>query len=528
MSSRLAGLSAGAQQQVIVTAQALDAGRVDEAERALAPLLARDGGHAEVLRLSAGIFSLRGRHRDAVAAIARALAQRPNDAMYHNTAATVLAESGDFDAAIAALRQASALQPDLAAAWYNLGILLTRCVRYDEAAAALRRAVELSPDHVLARAQLADLLRMAGDGAAAVAQYRALLRERPWSGMAWWGLADMKTLALDAADGAAMRAALSDARASDDDRIATGFALARALDEQGRYAESLDALGAANVRALARRRWNAPAFRALIDANAAAFDAPHARATDAALGRDVIFVVGLPRSGTTLVEQILASHSQVSGAGELPDLGLTLGEESRRLGAPFPRWAGVLGASDWQRLGERYLARTAFWRRERPISVDKMPANWVYIDAIRAMLPGAHIVICRRDPLETCLSCYRQHFAGNDYTRTFEDLGAYWHDFDRSARRAAARDPAHVREHVYEALQREPEREIRTLLEFCGLPFEAACLDFHRTQRSVGSPSAMQVREPLKRDTARADRYGALLDPLRRALGLAPFGGAAR
>jgi len=528
MSSRLAGLSAGAQQQVIATAQALDAGRVDAAEQALAPLLARDSGHAEVLRLSAGIASLRGRHAEAVAAIARALAQRPDDAMYHNTAATVLAESGDFDAAIATLRRACALQPNLAAAWYNLGILLTRCVRYDDAAVALQRAVELEPSHVLARAQLADLLRMQGDGAAAVVQYRALLRERPWSGMAWWGLADMKTVALEAADADAMHAALADPRAGDDDRIATGFALARALDEQGRYAESLAAIAAANARALARRRWNAPAFHALIEANAAAFDAPHAHALDTTLGRDVIFVVGLPRSGTTLVEQILASHSQVSGAGELPDLGLTLGEESRRRGQPFPRWAGALAPEDWQRLGERYLARTAFWRRERPVSVDKMPANWVYVDAIRAMLPGAHVVVCRRDPLETCLSCYRQHFAGNDYTRTFEDLGAYWHDCDRSARRVVARAPVHVREHVYEALQREPEREIRALLAFCGLPFEAACLEFHQTRRSVGSPSAMQVREPLRRDTARAERYGALLDPLRRALGLAPFAGAAR
>jgi len=142
------------------------------------------------------------------------------------------------------------------------------------------------------------------------------------------------------------------------------------------------------------------------------------------------------------------------------------------------------------------------------------------------MLPGARIVVCRRDPLETCLSCYRQHFAGNDYTRTFGDLAAYWRDFDRTARRTVQQHPHNVREHVYESLLLDPPARIRALLDFCGLPFEAACVNFHETRRTVGSPSAMQVRQPLRRDTARADRYGAALDSLRGALGLRPFGRA--
>jgi len=524
MSSRLAGLSPAAAQQVIATAQALEAGRIGEAEQALRAPLAAFPDHPEVLRLRAGMLSQRGEHAAAVQAMQRAVTQRPQDGLYHNTLAAVLAQAGEFDVAIAALRRACELQPRLAAAWYNLGILLTRCVRYDEAADALQRAVELEPDHVLARAQLADLLRISDHSDAAIAAYRRVLVERPWTGMAWWGLADMKTLRLGEADGAAMRAALGDARASDDDRIATGFALAKALDDQGRYAESLDVLAQANAVAQRRRSWNAPAFSAFVDAIHAAFEPSPALASDGNLGHELIFVVGLPRSGTTLAEQILASHSQVTGAGELPDLGLVLSEESRRRALPFPQWVRTQQPADWQRLGRRYLERTAYWRRERPVSVDKMPNNWAYIAAMRAMLPGARIVVCRRDPLETCLSCYRQHFAGNDYTRTFTDLAAYWRDFDRSTRSAHERHPRHVREHVYEALLVAPEAQIRALLEFCGLPFEPACLNFHETRRTVGSPSAMQVRQPLRRDTARAERYGASLDPLRAALGMAPFG----
>lgn len=525
-SSRLQGLGNDAVQHVIATAHALEAGRADEAARALSGALASDPDHPEVLRLQAGMLSLRGQHAEAVRAMQSALDRRPQDALYHNTMATVLADAGQLDAAIAELERACELQPGLAAPWYNLGVLLSRGVRYAKAADALRRAIALSPEHASARAQLADLLRISDRSDEAIAEYRTLLAEQPWAGMAWWGLADIKTLRMTAEDSAAIEHALRDSRASDDDRIAMGFALAKALDDQGRYAESLDALAQANAIARRRKTWNAAGFDAAVDAIAASFSSMTTVAANAELGRDVIFVVGMPRSGTTLVEQILASHASVEGAGELTDLPLVIGEENRRRGLPFPQWAGAMQPADWERLGHRYLERTAYWRRRRPIFVDKMPNNWIYIDAIRAMLPGAHIVVCRRDALETCLSCYRQRLAGNDYTRTFGDLAAYWRTFDRHARRALAQYPAYVHEHVYESLLADPESEIRSLLAFSALPFDAACLDFHETRRDVGSPSAMQVRQPLRRDTARAARYGALLDPLRIELGLPRFGAA--
>jgi hypothetical protein len=141
------------------------------------------------------------------------------------------------------------------------------------------------------------------------------------------------------------------------------------------------------------------------------------------------------------------------------------------------------------------------------------------------MLPGAKIICCRRDPLETCFSCYRQHLDNHEYVRTFADLAAYWRDFDRSVRHWHSLHPAHIHEQIYEDLTASPDRVIRTLLDFCGLPFEQGCLRFHETRRDVSTPSAMQVRQPLRTDTARAPRYGALLDPLRSALGLPLFTG---
>lgn len=523
--ARLQGLDNAAAQQVVATAQALGLGRADQAAAQLAPALKAYPDHPEVLRLHAGIRNLRGDYAAARRAMERAVEQRPMDGLYHNTLGTILGASGDFDGAVRALHRACELQPGLATAWYNLGVMLTRCVRNEEASQALRRAVELAPDNMDARALLGDLLRMRGDIEASTSEYRKVLAERPWTGMAWWGLADLRISALALGDVERMRAALRDHRASDEDRIAIGFALAKALDEGGHYRESLDELKRANAIARLRQHWNAQTFSTFVDRIDQSFSPSPAPAPTADLGHEILFIVGLPRSGTTLVEQVLASHSQVEGAGELPDLSMVIGEESRRRSKPFPHWVAETRPEDWQRLGERYLERTAYWRRTRPMFTDKLPGNWMYMGAIRAMLPGAHVVVCRRDPLETCFSCYRQLLPqGTEFSRTPEDLAAFWRDFDRSANLWSNLHPTHVYEHSYETMVTQPEASIRKLLDACGLQFEEATLRFHETDREVRSPSATQVRRPLQTDTAHAERYGDLLDPLRLSLGMPAFG----
>lgn len=515
--SRLHGIDRPLAMRVVAAAQALQAGRVDEAERELAPVLAALPDHPEVLRLHAGMRSLRGDHASAIQAASRGVAQRPDDPLQHNTLGTVLAEAGQYDEAIAALRRCCELQPGYAVARYNLGVLLTRCVRHDEAIVALREAVALAPAHADARALLADMLRVSGRADEAAAEYRRILAERPWTGMAWWGLADLKTMKFEAGDVARMESALRDARASDDDRVAIGFALAKALDDEGRLSESLASLARSNEIARRRRRWDAAAFARQMAAVRAAFDAaPPVAPGD--FGKEAIFITSLPRSGSTLVEQILASHSAVEGAGELPDLPLVIAEESRRRAQAFPAWVPAMQAADWRRLGQRYLERTAHWTARRPRFTDKLPNNWYYFCAIRAMLPGARIIAVRRDPLETCFSCYRQLLHNNEYSRSFEDLAGFWREFDRAVVAALRLQPAQLFESVHEQLVAAPEARIRALLEHCGLAFEPGCLEFHRTERDVRSPSAMQVRQPLRRDTARAARYGDLLDPLRAAL----------
>ncbi len=526
MTSRLQGLGDATRQHVVRAGAALDAGRLDAASQSLAAIPPAEAGHPEVLRMRAGVHSLRGQHQEAVAAMRRAVAQRPDDALYCNTLGTVYGNAGNYDAAVEVLQRACQLQPGLALAWFNLGVMLIRGVRNGEAEVALHKAVELDPGQSAARALLGDELRNRGAVSEAAAQYRQILARQPWVGQAWWGLAELKTTRFADDDIQRMQTAMQRPEASDDDLIAIGFALAKALADAGRYAESLAALAQANALARQRQSWDAAGFSASITAVDAAFSPAPEGADTPTLGQEVIFITSLPRSGSTLVEQILASHSAVEGAGELVDLPAVLAEESQRRGEPFPRWVPAMRPADWERLGRRYLERSLHWQGRRPRFTDKLPNNWIYIGAIRAMLPGAHVIACRRDPLETCLSCYRQRFAGNEYTRTFGDLAGFWRDFDRSIRHWSSLHPDHVLEHGYEDLLADPEASIRRLLAFCDLPFEAACLQFHATRRDVHTPSATQVRQPLQRDTARAPLYGALLDPLRAALGYPPFAGS--
>jgi len=521
--SRFDGLSPSASRRLAAATQALTLGRLVDAEQRLHGLLAVYPNHPEVLRMSAGLQSLRGDFNGALAIMERAIALRPNDAAYWSTFGSALIDAARFDEAIDALRHACELDTQYTTAWYNLGIAYIRSMRVDEAAVALRRAVSQAPElEVNARVALGDILRAEGRYDEAIAEYRATIKQRVHAGNAWWGLADIKTQRFADEALEKLREAMRHPAASQDDLSAMGFALARALDDRGLYADSLAALAQAHARVRARKLWDAARFSAQIDAILKAFTPPPAGAPEP-LGHDAIFIASMPRSGSTLTEQVLASHSQVDGGGEVADLTSVLMEESKRFNKPFPEFVAALTPGDWERMGRNYLERISRWRGGRARFTDKMPSNWYYVGAIRAMLPGARIIVVRRDPVETCLACYRQMMAYHEYTRTFDDLATYWHDFDRAVKYWRLIHPEHVYESIYEEFVGDPEARIRELLQFCDLPFEPGCLEFHKSERRVHTPSATQVREPLRRDTARTHRYGALLDPLRAALGMPSF-----
>jgi tetratricopeptide (TPR) repeat protein len=519
---RFAGLSPDMAQRAVAIAQALEQGRIDEAERGVIAALALAPKHPEILRLLGTIQLARRRSDEAIDTLVQSLKGRPQDALTLHTLAGAYEAQMDLRNALAAARRACEMGPELVVCWFNFGRLLFVNGHLDQAITILKHTVALAPQHVHARTMLASVLNIDGRPQEAVAHYRDILAQNPANGQAWWGLATLKPMRLDAMDIAQMRKALQRTDPGENDRISIGYALAHALEHAGDYAQAFATLQEANARARRLHPWNGDEFTARVESVHQAFAGTYANAGNDQ-GQEVIFIASLPRSGSTLTEQILASHSQVEGTAELPDVLQVIMDESDRVRQPFPQWVATHTAEQWRALGQRYLERTARWRKERPRFTDKMPGNWLYTGAILAMLPRARIVVARRDPLETCLGCYRYQFTRQDFTHDFRSLAEMWREFDRLCKFWVERCPDRVREQVYEELQADPEAQIRELLAFCDLPFEQACLNFHATKRRVTTPSASQVRQPMRRDTARATKYGALLDPLRTALGLPPF-----
>ncbi len=520
---RAEGLSESGRRLLTQAADSIRQRRADAAEAHLASVSALAPAHPEVLRLRALVAQLRSRHDEAAKLLRRVLDVRPYDALPWNNYGSALAELGDIDGAVAAFRQSAALAPQRAAPWFNLGRALDIHGRVDEAHEALTNALARDPAHISARVTLARVLQFMGRIGEAEAEYRRVLATHPDSPLAWFGLSTVRTARFSAEDTRAIERAYAREDLTRDERIGAGFALAKALEDQDRHAEAFAVLTAANAAKRRTLQWDARVFNHYTRSVAQMFARPAATSAPPERGREVIFVFGLPRSGSTLVEQILAAHPSVNGANELETLNLVMADESQRRGSLFPLWVPQAGPADWERLGNDYLERTAQWRTERPIFTDKGLTNWGYVGALRAMLPGARFVNCRRDPVENCLACFRQSFARElGFTYDLAEMASFWHDYDRLMRLWHLRYPGFIHDVVHEQLVVDPETQIRALLEACGLPFDPACLRFHEVERNVRNASAAQVRQPLRADTARAGRYGTLLDPLRAMLADTP------
>ncbi len=519
MKKRLTGLSPRTARVVERLATAIGRRDLTAASNALVGAVASAPQHPEVLRLQGVLQQLQGRPADAVATLRQALHKWPDDPVILNNLGSALRASGDMDGALRAYAEVTEKAPELAAGWYNLGKTLKVLARIEEAREALGRALKAEPGHVAARVVLADTLKALGDIEGAAAAYRQVLRADPGRGRAWFGLANLKTVPFTSGETAELAQQLENPARAGEDRVFMGFAYAKALEDSTRYAEAFVALEMANARKRRLLDWNAQECSRRIDAIDEAFRVAPARAETGAQGKEVILVVSLPRSGSTLVEQILSAHPEVEGASELPDLPAVIEQESRRRNRPFPEWAHHADARDWQRLGEDYLRRTRRWRQQRPRFTDKGLDNWQLVGAAMTMLPEARVVVCRRDPLETCLACFRQLFSsGQAFSYSIDDVVAYWRDFDRLCRLWLAQFPDRVHEITHESLLADPEHTIRELLAACSLPFDEACLTPHQSRRVVRTASAAQVRQPLRQDTRRAPLYGDSLDGLRSAL----------
>ena len=496
----------------------IEQGDVTTAEQYLIIALAESPAHPELMRGLGALQLRRGYVEQAVATLLAASASLPGDVGVRVALASAFAASDRHDEALGALGDAAAFARNVDE-WLSIGILADHEGYSELAGRAAGRALMLDRENAQALLLRGRSSQILGRIEAAALDYRAVTARPQVAARAWFALADLKTVKLSAAELSALERMFKRTDASLDDRTMLAFALGKGLEDAGDYTRAFETFERANQLARMQRFWSAADFSAQVDEVTSAF---MARTTGAPgdFGKEVIFLVGLPRSGTTLIEQVLAAHSQVEGASELPYLNMVIAAESKRLRQPFPRWAAQASPGDWQRLGSEYLRLSARWRAQRPVATDKLPENWLLAGAAVAMMPGARVVDCRRDALETCWSCYKQLFAPGrvGFAYNFASLAAYWHDYVRASGAWSELFPERYRLQLYEAFVAEPEAQTRLLLQFCGLEFEAACLRSHEAQRSVRSASAAQVRQPLQRNTARTAPYAELLDPLRRLL----------
>jgi tetratricopeptide (TPR) repeat protein len=432
------------------------------------------------------------RPAEALEALDRLLEEGEDEGGHHNLRAAALGRLGSYEEAIQIYEQVLARMPDQPKVWMSYGHVLKTVGRTDDGVAAYRRAIAVAPT----------------------------------LGEAWWSLANLKTVKLDGDDIAQIEAALERRDLARPDRFHLHFALGKALDDAGDAERAFSHFAAGNRLRRLGLGYEADETSRGVERSRAFFTRAlfAARAGQGCFAPDPIFILGMPRAGSTLVEQILASHSLVEGTTELPDIPLIArrlsgARDSARL---YPEGLAELEPEALRALGEEYLERARIQRRTgRPYFVDKMPNNWAHVGLIHLILPSARIIDARRHPLDCCFSNFRQHYArGQAFSYSLEDMGRYYADYVSLMAHFDAVLPGRVHRVVHERLLEEPEAEIRRLLDHLGLDFDPACLAFHETRRAVRTASSEQVRRPINRDGVdQWRRYEAWLGPLKQALG---------
>jgi tetratricopeptide (TPR) repeat protein len=488
-------------------------GQLEEAERTYRRVLHEHPENVDAMRLLAMIAYRTGRLDDAERLLRRAVSIAPDFTGAIIDLGRVYKEQHRIAQALEQLQRAIALEPDSFQAHYLLGAALAPAGHTGDAIAAYERALEIKPNHAGALLGLGHVLKTVGRQAEAIEAYRGCIRVKPDNGESYWSLANLKTYRLSDGDIADMEAALRKGGSSEQSEVNLLFALAKAYEDRRDFARAWQYYREGNARQRMREPYDPVQTEVMTDAVIEVFDREFLE-RNSGLGNpdpSPIFVLGLPRSGSTLIEQILASHSMVEGTAELPYLGRvsTSLNRNRANGINYPRAVRELEAAHFRALGGDYLELAGTHRTEgRPRFIDKMPNNFPLIGFIHLILPNAKIIDVRRHPVDACLGCYRQLFAkGQTFTYDLTDLGEYYLQYQRMMDHWHAVLPGRVLTVQYETVVTGVDSEVRRMLEYCALPFEDACLKFHNTERPIRTASSEQVRRPIYRQAVNFSRH---------------------
>ena len=509
-------------------AAALSEGKLATAEPLLRTRLKQAPTDVAAIRMLAEVAARLGRYGDAEKLLTRALELAPSfEAARHNFA-IVLYRQQKGEAALQEIERLLQSDPS------NLGhrtLMAAALARLGEYARALPLYIKLLKD-MPGEARLwlsyGHALRSTGHQEESVAAYRRCIALTPGFGEAYWSLANLKTYRFGAPEIEAMRNVLKRTDLREEDRYHLEFSLGKALEDNCDFAASFGHYEKGNALRRKSAGYRGDESTAHVRRSKALFTRAFfdERAGSGASAPDPIFVVGLPRAGSTLIEQILSSHSQVEGTMELPDLShlaRELGDQKRKGDvSKYPETLGGLDRERLRALGETYIARTRVQRKTgRPFFIDKMPNNFAHVGMIHLILPNAKIIDARRHPMANCFSAFKQHFArGQTFTYDLMELGRYYRDYAELMAHFDAVLPGRVHRVQYERMVADTEGEVRRLLAYCDLPFEEACLRFNETDRAVRTASSEQVRRPIFTDAVEQWRnYEQWLGPLRDALG---------
>jgi len=475
------------------------------------------------IRLLAEIGIRLGVIDEAIALLERCLELAPDFNVARSNYATALGRQQRFHDAIDQLEQLERAEPDNISHKVQMAAVLSMAGRFDEAHRKFEEVLQRIPDNAGILTSYGHSLRYGGKGTEATEAYLRAIDADPEAGEAYWSLANLKTFRFSDEQVETMRTRLASLKKDSADKFHLAFALGKALEDAKSWDESFQAYATGNS---IKRRFSAydrADTTARVDAMLAECG-PDLFDASGHPSNAPIFVVGLPRAGSTLLEQILASHSEVEATAELPFIGQIAselsGKRKRTDESRYPAILNELTPEQRTELGQQYLDRAAVYRSDAPHFIDKLPNNWLHVALIKVILPNATIIDARREAMAACFANFKQLFArGQEFTYGLEDIAHYYADYRRLMDHWHAVLPGGVLTVNYEEVVADLERQVERLLAHCGLAFEAACLRFHEQDRAVRTASSEQVRQPIYKDAvALWQNYEQHLEPVRRVL----------
>lgn len=514
---------------LLEAASALCDNKLAPAERTLKDYLKVHPTSIAAIRMLAEVAARLGRYVDAETLLARCLALAPNFTVARHNYALVLHRQNKSQEAIAQIEMLLRQDPKNPTYRTLKGAALGQIGEYAQAIACYEDVLKNFPNQPRAWMSYGHTLKAVGRQRESVGAYRKAIALSPKLGEAYWSLANLKTFRFEPNEVEAMQAVVTRADLSDEDRYHLHFSLGKALEDGKNYADAFKHYAAGNALRRKSVTYDAAETSDHVRRSKALFTSGFfaARADQGNPASDPIFIVGLPRSGSTLIEQILSTHSRVEGTMELPDVIAIArrlgGRRSRAQPSEYPEVLATLNADQVASLGTEYLERTRVQRKlNRPHFIDKMPNNFLHVGLIHLMLPNSRIIDARRHPLGCCFSVFKQHFArGQAFSYDLAELGRYYSDYVELMSHFDGVLPGRIHRVTYEKLVDDPEREVRRLLAYCDLPFEEDCLHFYRNRRAVRTASSEQVRQPIFREGVDQWRnFEPWLEPLKTALGV--------